>query len=76
MTIGSRQRIGVTYDDIAIKLGGSKINKVETVKSLGVHILLLFFFIIIITRIITQDKILQLKRRTTAVINVCPVTKE
>ena len=41
MTIGSRQRIGVTHDDIAgdnIKLGGSKINKVETVKSLGVHI--------------------------------------
>ena len=38
MTIGSRQRITVTYDNMAIKLDGSEINKVETVKSLGVHI--------------------------------------
>ena len=38
MTIGSRQRIGVTHDNMAIKLDGSEINKVETVKSLGVHI--------------------------------------
>ena len=38
MTIGSRQRIGVTHDNMTIKLDGSEINKVETVKSLGVHI--------------------------------------
>ena len=35
MTIGSRQRIGVTHDNMAIKLDGSEINKVETFKSLG-----------------------------------------
>ena len=38
MTIGSRQRIGVTHHNMTIKLDGSEINKVETVKSLGVHI--------------------------------------
>ena len=38
MTIGSRQRIGVTHDNMTIKLEGSEINKVETVKSLGVRI--------------------------------------
>ena len=38
MTIGSRQRTGVTHDNMAIKLYCSEINKVETVKSLGVHI--------------------------------------
>ena len=38
MTIGSRRRIGVTHDNMTIKLDGSEINKVETVKSLGVHI--------------------------------------
>ena len=38
MTIGSSQRITVTHDNMAIKLDGSEINKVETVKSLGVHI--------------------------------------
>ena len=38
MTIGSRQRIGVTHDNMTFKLDGSEINKVETVKSLGVHI--------------------------------------
>ena len=31
MTIGSRQRITVTHDNMAIKLDGSEINKVETV---------------------------------------------
>jgi hypothetical protein len=38
MTIGSRQRINATQDSITIKLDGSEINKVDTVKSLGVHI--------------------------------------
>ena len=38
MTVGSRQRITDTHDNMAIKLDGSEINKVETVKSLGVHI--------------------------------------
>ena len=38
MTIGSRQRINATQGSITIKLDGSEINKVDTVKSLGVHI--------------------------------------
>ena len=38
MTIGSRQRIGVTHDNMTIKLDGSEIKKVETAKSSGVHI--------------------------------------
>ena len=38
MTIGSCQRIAVTHDNMAIKLDDSEINKVKTVKSLGVHI--------------------------------------
>ena len=38
MTIGSRHRIGVTHDNMTIKLDGSEIKKVETVKSLGIHI--------------------------------------
>ena len=38
MNIGSRQRISVTHNKMAIKLDGSEINKVETVKSLRVHI--------------------------------------
>ena len=37
MTVGSRQRVAVTHNNMAIKLNGSEINKVETVKSLGVH---------------------------------------
>ena len=37
MTMGSRQRIGVTPDNMTIKLDGSEINKIETV-TLGVHI--------------------------------------
>ena len=38
MAIGSRQRINATQGSITIKLHGSEINKVDTVKSLGVHI--------------------------------------
>jgi hypothetical protein len=38
MTIGSRQRINATQGSITIKLDGSEINKVDTVKSSGVHI--------------------------------------
>ena len=38
MTIGSRQIIIATQGSITIKLDCSEVNKVDAVKSLGVHI--------------------------------------
>ena len=38
MTIGSRQKIRTIDDEITIKINECKINRVDSVKSLGVYI--------------------------------------
>ena len=38
MTIGSRQKIRTIDDEIAIKINECELNRVESVKSLGVYI--------------------------------------
>jgi hypothetical protein len=38
MTIGSRQKIRATDDEIIIKINENEVNRVDSVKSLGVHI--------------------------------------
>ena len=38
MTIGSRQKIRSTDDEIIIKINENEVNRVDSVKSLGVHI--------------------------------------
>ena len=41
MTIGSRQKIRSTDDEIIIKINENEVNRVDSVKSLGVHIYIL-----------------------------------